>query len=246
MESESIKEQEYMFVEWSQSINENTYDLAKINQILKDRFGEKSFKGLDVGGGIGSVAEVICNSFEKAHVDVLDCSSWAKNFFKTTSRKKLIFQNFFEFNSLEKYDFIIFRTVLHHFVGNSERKTLDLQITALKRAHAEFLKDGGLVFVVENFYQPIFGGDITGRLIYELTKLKAPEKLFRKLGANTAGEGVRFRSFESWSDIFVKSGFTIEEDTVSENWDFPMWQRIPFVCKRRFQALVVLRRTQIA
>jgi len=119
---------------------------------------------------------------------------------------------------------------------------LRLQIAALIKIRSEILADHGTIFITENFYESIFGYDLPGRIIFLLTKLTWPSTIFRWFGANTAGEGVRFRSFEAWSSIFKKSGFNIYSCFIKKKWYMPLWQKIPFLCKHRYQALVTLRK----
>jgi hypothetical protein len=47
-----------------------------------------------------------------------------------------------------------------------------------------------------------------------------------------------------WKSVFEKCGFELGAKITTEDWSMPMpiWQRIPFVCKNRHQALVVLRK----
>jgi hypothetical protein len=248
MSANKSKTQDIKFVEWSRGVNEESYDLSEMMQIIESRFKGKSIKIADIGGGIGTTANALCSSFKTAYADVIDNSPLAKESFIGHSRSNLIFEDFFEFKAEKKYDVVIFRTVLHHFVGQSEKETLALQTKALDKTYSQLIAEGGLVFIIENFYEPAIGNDITGRIIYELTKLEFSSAVFRYLGANTAGEGVRFRSFMRWKSIFEKCGFELGAKITTEDWSMPMpiWQRIPFVCKNRYQALVVLRHSVAA
>ncbi len=208
---------------------------------MKAEFHGREFRVADIGGGIGSTAKSLCDALPNAAVNVIDNSQLAKENFITGERHGLIFENYFKHMPIEKYDVLIFRRVLHHFVANTERETRALQVDALIRAKSCFLNEGGVVFIIENFYEPFIGRDLTGRIIFELTKLKGPSGVFRRLGANTAGEGVRFRSFGAWKEIFEKCGFSDIEEIIRKNWGMPVWQRVPFFCRKRFQALLVIR-----
>jgi hypothetical protein len=242
MGNPNIKNQEHKFVEWSKGTTNHNYDLLKIVDIIAKRFAGKPIIALDVGGGVGIVAQAICESLNNVNIDVIDNSYLAKINFVKSPRQKLLFENFFDFLPNQKYNVVILRTVLHHFVGKSEKETAKLQIKALKKIYSQVLADDGILFVVENFYEPLFGVDLTGRIIFEATSLKGPEKIFRKLGANTAGEGVRFRSIKKWTEMFAHCGYILEDDNVRQDWGMPLWQRIPFFCKRRFQGLMILKK----
>jgi len=248
MEASKSKVQDIKFVEWSRGVNEESYDLSEMTRIIENRFKGKSIKIADIGGGIGTTVNALCSSLDTAYADVIDNSPLAQESFISHARTNLVYENFFDFKADRKYDVVIFRTVLHHFVGQSEKETLALQIKALNKTHSNLVTEGGVVFIIENFYEPAFGSDITGRIIYELTKLKFSSAVFRYLGANTAGEGVRFRSFNSWKRIFEKCGFELGTKITADDWSMsmPIWQRIPFVCKNRHQALVVLQNAAAA
>ena len=201
--------------------------------------GSESTRGLDVGGGIGKFASIITENVDGCSIVVVDNSDLVYDSFVVNDNVTLVESDWFEYKSESKYDFIIFKTVLHHFVETSEIKTRNAQVLGLLKA-AELLKDDGILIVEENFYESAFRlGDLAGRLIYEITKLTLIEKITRKLGANTAGEGVRFRSMLAWEKIFQESGFKIDQVTKCQ-WDWQAWQRIPLMGKDRFQAVLSL------
>lgn len=231
---------EIKFLEWSNSIVETNYDVVCVSDILK-KFNGKPIIGLDVGGGNGKFASCICSIVPSCKMTVIDKSSIAINNFISNENVELKYEDYFNYNEESQFDFIVFKTVLHHFISHSELMTSELQERALLKS-AQLLSDGGCIIVEENFYESFLGTDITGRIIFFLTKLKAFETIFRKLGANTAGEGVRFRSFSSWETIINKANLEISTVAKSNTWGckFPLWQRIPLICTRRFQAVLIL------
>lgn len=233
------KKQEFKFVEWSRDISAQTYDVSKIISMISTRSGGE-IRVLDVGGGIGTVAKAIVDSVSNCEVHVVDNSPLAKEAFITDSRVKLFYEDFLTLNQNKSYQFIIFRTVLHHFVSDTETRTRELQSKALAKAK-DMLSDDGVIFVTENFYEPLLGIDLTGRLIFELTVMKAFASLFRRLGANTAGEGVRFRSLAGWKILFEENELETQADILKQQWGMPIWQRVPFLCIDRYQALAMLR-----
>lgn len=236
--SESPKQSEYMFVEWSQDIRERSYDVVQVARLLRDLPGE-TLKGLDVGGGIGRYAQLICDQEPRSHITVLDKSELAVNDFVDDDRLSLQACDFFNFSPSEKFDFVIFKTVLHHFIDDSEKTTEQLQREALRKAHS-MLKPGGVVLIEENFYQGITGDDIPGRMIFFLTRQRWLAALTHRLGANTAGEGVRFRSFHSWLSILESEGFGLRSVFQSPTWghSWPMWQQLPLFSSGRFQGIL--------
>jgi hypothetical protein len=231
-------ESEIKFVEWSHAINKDDYDVKAVIDLLGS-LGKESLVGLDVGGGIGRFASVVAENVEGCRIVVVDNSELVSDAFVGNERCSLIERDWFTYNSGIKYDFIIFKTVLHHFVESSDKKTRNSQVLGLLKA-ADVLKDDGVLIIEENFYESAFGfGDLSGRLIYEITKMTLIERITRKLGANTAGEGVRFRSMMAWTKIFEEAGFKIDQVTKLQ-WDWQAWQKIPLMGKARFQAVLSL------
>ena len=229
---------EIKFVEWSHAIKKDDYDVKAVIELLSS-LGKKSLMGLDVGGGIGKFASVVAENVEGCKVIVVDNSDLVSGSFVDSEQCSLIEADWFEYDPEIKFDFVIFKTVLHHFVESSDKKTKEAQVLGLLKA-ADVLKDDGVLIIEENFYESALGfADLSGRLIYEITKMRSIEKLTRKLGANTAGEGVRFRSMIAWTKIFEESGFKIDRVT-KVHWDWQVWQKIPLMGKDRFQAVLSL------
>lgn len=229
---------EIKFVEWSYAIKKDDYDVKFVTDLLIS-LGKKNLVGLDVGGGIGKFASVVAENIGGCKIVVVDNSDLVKGSFIKSKHCSIIEKNWFEYDPEIKFDFVIFKTVLHHFVENSDKKTRSAQVLGLLKA-AKVLKDDGVLIIEENFYESSMGfEDLSGRLIYEITKLTSIEKITRKLGANTAGEGVRFRSMMAWTKIFEETGFKIEKVTKVE-WDWQAWQKIPLMGKERFQAVLSL------
>jgi trans-aconitate methyltransferase len=233
-----IKHQEFQFVNWSRDVSQHTYDVARIIEHLS-RLDERALRIADIGGGIGSVAQAIATSVPRVSVDVFDSSKLAKMQFIRHERVRLRFGDFLESEIVEKYDVVLLRTVLHHITGATTQQTRRRQQDAISKA-AQMLHDTGSMFVTENFYESVFASDLTGELIYQLTKLKSAARLFRALGANTAGEGVRFRSYRSWSEMFAASKLRIRDDIDVLAWSMPLWQRLPLLCAKRYQAMLTL------
>ena len=123
---------------------------------------------LDVGGGMGSVGRVLVDSCDKARVDVVDNSSLAKKHFLRHPKLRLIYEDFLDVQPEKQYDAIIFRTVLHHIIGDSSRKTLEAQHRAIARARDMLTEDGRLL-IIENFYDPVVSDDISGEIIFQCT-----------------------------------------------------------------------------
>jgi len=229
---------EHMFVEWAQGIQADHYDVERVAELLRG-LGEERLEGLDVGGGIGRYAQLVCDKVPGCRMVVLDKSELAEESFVDDERLQLTNDDYFTFEPGRRYDFLIFKTVLHHFISDSEQDTSELQQRALKKAH-QLLRPGGLLLIEENFYQGVLGDDAPGKLIYAVTKQRWIENMVRRLGANTAGEGVRFRSMGSWSEMLQREGFVIRSLVRSPTWGkhWPLWQRIPLLSSGRYQGVL--------
>ena len=245
------KKQDEKFVEWSKDATEKSFDLKHIIAFLHDQIEtsennppnvDRPLRLLDVGGGIGLVAKVLSQALG-AQVDVIDPSPLARDGFVESPKTRFHFGDYLTCNLSEPYDAILFRTVLHHFVGSGFAETSRLQSQGLAKAK-QLLRPNGLkrIVVVENFYEPFLKQDLTGQLIYAVTSLRHLEALTRRLGANTAGEGVRFRSLASWRELFSQQALQIEKLWRDPDWGerMPWWQKLPLVCDQRYQGTLIL------
>jgi len=106
---------------------------------------------------------------------------------------------------------VCFNLILHHLVCVSDRETYSLQRKALNI----WRDTDTYLFVNEYIYESWFG-NVSGWLIYQVTKNKALSALGRmvavilpSLNANTFGVGVRFRSNREWRRLFSDAGFQV-------------------------------------
>jgi SAM-dependent methyltransferase len=230
-------ESDVKFVEWSSAISSKQFDVEFLSEVLNRSRTQQD--GLDFGGGTGRFAEAICQAVDCVRsVTIVEPSLRAFQNRVENGRLHYIQTDLNSYSSEVKYDFIIMRTVLHHLVGDTERKNLTFQSEALLKARG-LLKDGGCIFVLENFYDGPYDSDSPGLLIYLLTRSTSIKRLVRFLGANTAGEGVRFRSRRSWNELFRDARLRISEQRTL-SWHTPWWQRLLLI-KAKQQCALVLR-----
>lgn len=231
---------ELQFHLWSSDITEGDKDVRWITGQLKP---DPNLRVLDVGGGNGQFASILAN-WAQCHVDVLDPSEVAALHFTKSARCRLIKADFnsWDDRAVPRYDLVIFRLVLHHLIDGDDRRSLRNQSAGLAKA-ASLLSESGRIYIVENIYDPWIGDDLSARLIFEATRLKRPAAAFRKLGANTAGEGVRFHSLKAWRRLLSANGLTVETEGFDYLWaqPFPLYQRVAFLCARRHQWLSIAR-----
>ena len=130
---------------------------------------------------------------------------------------------------------VCFNLILHHLVATSENETLALQAGAL----SSWRESGVKVFVNEYIYESWFC-DLSGRLIYQITKSKFLSKVGEivskavpSLKANTFGVGVRFRSVNEWKKIFINAGFEVEAELKGEEEFISLPRRLLLIKKIR-------------
>lgn len=113
---------------------------------------------------------------------------------------------------------VCFNLILHHLIGPTETETRLLQ----KKALLAWQNSKAIIFVNEYIYDS-FVGNLSGRLIYEITSSKVLSAIGRTIGkiipslrANTFGVGVRFRAHREWLKLFEECGFHVSSVSFGE------------------------------
>lgn len=226
------------FVEWSNLVRADAHDVRWLTSRLATTPG---LRVLDIGGGSGRFARLLREAAE-CRVDVVDPCGLARERFVPDEGLRFFQASFDAWQTrARRYDLVVFRTVLHHLVGRSESDTTTAQVEALRKAAALLARDGR-VFVMENIYDPLIGNDLSGRLIHAATRLEVAAPLFRRLGANSAGEGVRFRSLAAWRTLIASAGLNPTAECVDPDWGrgLSRLHGAAFLCRRRYQWLALL------
>lgn len=110
----------------------------------------------------------------------------------------------------QRHDLICVNWVLHHLIGDTPSETDALVDEALSTSRNLYLlSDNGRISVFEHMYDGILVDDLPGQLIYRITKSRILAEPARRMGANTAGVGVRFRSKRAWKNTFDRLGLTV-------------------------------------
>ena len=230
------------FIEWSEGTNPSSFDVVEIARMLRAR-DLGSVRVLDVGGGIGTFAVALVEACADVdvRVTVLDPSTASVPRRRLHDRVSYVTGTLASHPPDGTWDVVVLRTVVHHFVERRLAATERAQLDALVRVRG-LLAPGATVCVVENLYEPMIGTDTTGRLIFRVTANRLVAVPARMLGANTAGEGVRFRSDASWRDLYRRAGFRVLDEVTRPRWgaSMPWWQRWPLLCRSRRQVLHVL------
>jgi SAM-dependent methyltransferase len=240
--SDSIrnKQSDAEFVRWSKGTKPQSWDFSYIAAFI-DRKGYAT--GADIGGSVGHFANLLkdrCKKLER--IDVIDPSVRSRNSFCGVENVHFLHTSLEQLSTDQKYDFVVVNFVLHHIVRNTNRQTYEAQKSFISKI-LPVLKEDGVIFIEENIYEGVFGTDLGGRVIYEITKLKSIASLTRKLGANTAGEGVRFRNQRSWDTMFRSVGLRELDSIVNKRFgvSFPYYKKIPLLCNERYQSVKILK-----
>ena len=174
-------------------------------------FGSESLRILDLGGGNGRLADRLTAAYENVEVTVLDNSELLLGKNRPHPRKRLVLASIANAeNELrnQRYDLICVNWVLHHLIGDTPSETDALVDEALSTSR-NLLSDNGRISVFEHMYDGILVDDLPGQLIYRITKSRILAEPARRMGANTAGVGVRFRSKRAWKNTFDRLGLTV-------------------------------------
>ncbi len=114
-----------------------------------------------------------------------------------------------------RFDLVIVNNLLHHLVGPSRQLTRENVVRCLGEMR-QLLSTDGRILIYETTYEGWWPGIDPGDLIYLLPSIRAPllAKPLRRLGANTAGIGVGFRSRAGWRSVFGDASLQIEAERV--------------------------------
>jgi SAM-dependent methyltransferase len=193
-----------------------------IRNLLERDFPAGNFRFLDVGGGNGRFADRLLAEFPSARGAVLDNSEALLALNTTNDRKTIINDSVENLDSIaDRFDVIFVHWLLHHLVGSSYELTKHNQLATLQTLR-KMLAAGGRISVFENMYRGWLWEELPGWLIYQLTSAKAIAAMVRRMGANTAGVGVCFRSKNEWRATIENAGFQIAAYTEPDNWIWPL------------------------
>ena len=203
-------------------------DWHKLVEYLRVLFPEGDFSFLDIGGGNGVFCDKILDTFPKSTAVLLDNSEYLISLNKPSERKRIIcdsVENMDKVFTSEKFDVIFLNLVLHHFVSNSYKATYKNVVNTFIRLKP-LLSSRGYVYVFEDFYNGLIFDGLSGYLIFRLTSSKMLAGLTRKLGANTGGVGVCFRSRKQWGKIIKECEYEIIHEGKSHLFKFPLYKKL--------------------
>jgi hypothetical protein len=184
---------------------------------------------VDIGGGVGFFAESLRRRIE-AEVRVLDTDPIAV---ETCLAKGVsaVIDNALSPTHRGDEDIVCFNLILHHIIASEDSATRLLQQQVLR----SWLRYAKYIFVNEYSYES-YVGNLTGRLIYLITKNKLLSGIgaiisyfIPSLKANTFGVGVRFRSGNDWVELFEESGFRVVKAVRGADKHVPFARRLLFL-----------------
>lgn len=193
-----------------------------IKRCIDRDFPDGIFTFLDVGGGNGVFADRVLDAYPKAIGVVLDNSQLLLSRNKLIPRKRIICGDVENLEILgeQKYDVIFFNWLLHHLVSRTYSQSRE-NINHTLHASIALLTKRGRVSIYENMYNGVVIDGLPSRIIYHLTTAKTISRLIKKCGANTAGVGVCFLSYEQWCFSIKRAGLRITDYKSGDLWFIP-------------------------
>jgi len=189
--------------------------LKRFEPTLRKFNGNGTIKVLDVGGGSGFFSMKIREYFSENNCEiyVLDTTKY-KTWNEFSEKVTFIedsaenIEKTFEDN---KFDIVFAKYVFHHFVKNTWKdsiKSMEYIIGQINKV----LKNNGRLCIVDQFYNGYPLDSNASKMIYMFTTCKFPlfPKIFKRLGAQSAGVGVCFLSKKMWLKLLSNNGFGIE------------------------------------
>ena len=202
---------------------------------------------VDIGGGVGFFAQNL-NKQTGYKVRVIDSDKISIDSVKNLNNSKIegIIGDALTPDIKGDEDIVCFNLILHHLIGATETETRLLQ----KQALLAWKNSNSTIFVNEYIYES-FVGNLSGRLIYEITSSKVLSAIGRTIGkiipsmrANTFGIGVRFRAHREWLKVFEECGFQVSSVTFGEieHTAFPL--RLLLIKQVRRDSFLLVKPTQ--
>lgn len=185
---------------------------ASIAACIDRDFPDCHFTFCDVGGGNGEFADRLLAAYPNATGVVLDNARQLIDTNAPHPRKRTVVANAVQLDAVlsgECFDIVFFNYALHHFIANDYRASRGIQRRTIAAA-GRVLTSGGRISIIENMCTGQLPGNVSGRLIYELTSNDRLASIVKHLGANTAGTGVCFSDCATWADELEVAGFSVQ------------------------------------
>ncbi len=164
---------------------------------------------LDVGGASGYFTKAVCdylrnNNFEvTAYVlDTMRYSNWDNNFDDDIVFCEGSVEHVDTYGWGKKFDLIFCNKVFHHFVTETYQGTINMIEACMNKLQRQ-LRKKGMLCILDYFYNGLIIDSFPSWMIYQCTSQRnlVLMKLFKKMGAKSAGNGVCFQSEKMWCEL---------------------------------------------
>jgi len=210
----------------SEYVNSARWEIVKA--CIDRDFHDEDFSFLDLGGGNGVFVDKILQHYPNSTATVLDNSELLLSKNTEHPRKTTILSSVEDMEDTlkgRKFDIIFMNWLLHHVISDTYERTTQYVLNTL-RMTPNFLTDRGKVSVFENIYDGYIFDNLPSHLIYWLTSSKVLAVPVKKLGANTAGVGVCFRSKKNWENLIESSDLAILKYSDDAEWGLSQIKRL--------------------
>ena len=194
--------------------------LKKFHDVLKKMENRHCIKILDIGGGSGYFSSLVYEYFfdmnidcEVFVIDTIKYDTWRNKIFHgkitfievSAERLSQVFEK-------ETFDIVFAKYVFHHFVKDTWKKSIDCMTSIIMQIKYIIKKDSYLC-IVDQFYNGLLGDTSASRMIYRFTSCRKSffVKIFKNMGAQSAGVGVCFLSKKMWYKLFLAANFFVEK-----------------------------------
>ncbi|UCG59042.1 MAG: class I SAM-dependent methyltransferase [Phycisphaerales bacterium] len=209
-----------------------------LEKCLPEYVRDRSWRFLDVGGASGALADFLLDKYPNAEGVVIDISKELLNRNAENDRKQcqqLSAEHIADHFKPHSFDVIILHTLLHHLV-TGDYESSDNMVRTVMGQCATLLAPNGRVSVVERVYEGRVFAESTSHIIFRLTSSKHLCRLCKRLGAHTAGVGVRFLPLRQWKTLFRETGYTILRCDVGQQLKPKWYIRWPLLIAEDYHA----------
>ena len=192
--------------------------LKKFQYVLQKMKSREHIKILDIGGGSGYFSALVCEYLSKQDVkceifvvDTMQYGTWAEFSGKITFIEESA-ENLDMIFDEGTFDIVFAKYVFHHFVKDSWKKSIKCMLSIIMQIK-RIMKIDSYLCIVDQFYNGLLGDTSASKTIYTFTtcKISVFSKIFKKMGAQSAGVGVCFLSKKMWYNFFGVAGFSVEK-----------------------------------
>lgn len=200
-----------------------------ITQCIDRDFPDGKFSFLDLGGGNGIFTDRLLYRHPEARAVVLDNSELLIRRNKPNPRKTILLASVEDMETKlagRQFDIVFMNWLLHHLVADSYAQTRENVRSAVGLAQRH-LTPKGRVSVFENLCDGILLDGLPSHLIFHISSSRWLAPLTKRLGANTAGVGVCYRSERQWLALFGSVGLNaVSSQAEKEPWYIPTFKKV--------------------